>query len=294
MQSFSTEWLDYDYDGVIWEMDYGDHERRFLGELGPYASHGNVEAYFLEIGCGLGITTVMAQRNFAGTAIGVDLSMAAWRAAQAHRDNPNVHFVQGSVFALPFAPAQFDTVYTRGVLHHTFSTEAAFRALAPQCRPGGTLYVWVYGPKSINDNVFRRAVYGAEVVMRFVLNRMPSWISPIALAPLALGYVAFNRSRRLRDETIQPYNYRRALHAARDRFTPEFAFRHPPEEVCEWMRSAGFVDVQVVDWREMPTADHDDYRRNVGVRCRAPTGHGHPAARTADAPSPAFARALDA
>ena len=34
MRSFSVEWLEYDFDGVIWEMDYEDHERRFLTELG--------------------------------------------------------------------------------------------------------------------------------------------------------------------------------------------------------------------------------------------------------------------
>jgi SAM-dependent methyltransferase/uncharacterized protein YbaR (Trm112 family) len=267
MQSFSVEWLEYDFDGVIWEMDYGDHERRFLKEIEGYAHEGG-PARFLEIGCGLGITTAMAQTNFGGEAVGVDLSLAAWRAAATHRNNPNLHFVQASVFALPFETASFDTIYTRGVLHHTYSTRAAYKSLAPLCRPGGSLYVWVYGPKSINDNLFRRSVYGVEVVMRFILNRSPSWLAHIALAPFALSYVAFNRARRSRNPRIQPYNYTRALHAARDRFTPEFAHRHDAEEVQEWFRESGYTDVQVVDWRTMPSADHDDYRRNTGVRGR--------------------------
>ena len=269
MQSFSTEWLDYDYDGVIWEMDYGDHERRFMAELGRYAPSGRKDSVrFLELGCGLGITTVMAQKNFGGDAVGVDLSLAAWRAAACNRSNPFLHFVQASVFALPFAPGTFDTVYSRGVLHHTFSTEKAFRALAPMCRQGGSLYVWVYGPKSINDNLFRRAIYILELAMRFILNRSPAWVSRIALAPFAIGYIVFNRLRRLKNPHIQPYHYGRALHAARDRFTPEFAHRQEAGQVSRWFRDAGFVDLEVVDWRTMPDADHDDYRRNVGVRAR--------------------------
>jgi SAM-dependent methyltransferase/uncharacterized protein YbaR (Trm112 family) len=267
MRSFSVEWLEYDFDGVIWEMDYADHERRFLKEVEGYA-HAAGSPRFLEIGCGLGITTAMAQKNFGGEAVGVDLSLAAWRAAAMHRGNPNLHFVQASVFALPFEAGSFDTIYTRGVLHHTYSTHEAYRALAPLCRPGGALYVWVYGPKSINDNLFRRAVYGVEVVMRFILNRCPAWLSNAALAPFALGYMAFNRARRSANRRIQAYNYTRALHAARDRFTPEFAHRHGANEVCQWFRDAGYVDIEVVDWRSMPSADHDDYRRNTGVRAR--------------------------
>ena len=268
MRSFSTEWLDYDFDGVIWEMDYTDHEQRFLKEMGAYAPPKNRPGRFLEIGCGLGITTAMANKNFGAEAVGVDLSLAAWRAAATHRNNPSLHFVQASAFALPFEAETFDTIYTRGVLHHTYSTQGAFRGLAPLCRPGGALYVWVYGPKSINDNAFRRLVYSAEVVMRFVLNRCPSWLSTLALAPFALSYLAFNRVRHWSNRRIQPYNYTRALHAARDRFTPEFAHRHDAAEVCQWFRDAGYADLEVVDWRTMPSADHDDYRRNTGVRGR--------------------------
>ena len=270
MRSFSTEWLEYDFDGVIWEMDYADHEQRFLKEMGDYAPPKHRPGRFLEIGCGLGITTAMANKNFGAEAVGVDLSLAAWRAAATHRDNPSLHFVQASAFALPFEPSTFDTIYTRGVLHHTYSTHGAFRGLAPLCRPGGTLYVWVYGPKSINDNPFRLMVYSAEVIMRFVLNRCPAWLSPIALAPFALSYLAFNRVRHWSNRRIQPYNYTRALHAARDRFTPEFAHRHDADEVCRWFRDAGYVDLEVVDWRTMPSADHADYRRNTGVRGRRP------------------------
>ena len=155
------------------------------------------------------------------------------------------------------------------MLHHTYSTREAFHALAPLCAAGGSLYVWVYGPKSINDNLFRRAVYAVEVVMRFVLNRCPAWLSHmLALAPFRSHLVSSTASRHWAIREFSLYNYTRALHAARDRFTPEFAHRHDAEEVCHWFREAGYVDLEVVDWRTMPSADHDDYRRNTGVRGR--------------------------
>ena len=271
LRSFSTEWLEYDFDGVIWEMDYADHEKRFLTELGPYAP-ANSDDLFLELGCGLGITTFLAQKNFGVDAVGVDLSFAAMKAAQHYRGNPFLHFVEASVFHLPFAPETFGAVYSRGVLHHTYSTHEAFRALARSCRPGGSMYLWVYGPKSIDDNLFRRCTYGVEVAMRRLLSRGSHGAAQeAALAPFALAYAAFNRVRRWADPTIQPYNYRRALHAARDRFTPEFAHRQDDHQVSGWFREAGFEQIEVVDWRQMPTADHDDYRRNTGVRGRLPS-----------------------
>jgi SAM-dependent methyltransferase/uncharacterized protein YbaR (Trm112 family) len=269
LSSFSAEWLAYDYDGVIWEMDYADHERRFLAEIGHYGPRPGSQGRFLELGCGLGITTQMAHKQFGVEAIGVDLSLAALRAAVNFKDNPFVHFVQASVFSLPFEHGSFETVYSRGVLHHTYSTEKAFEALAKFCAPGGTTYLWVYGPRSIDDNALRRALFFAERAIRRTLRgRASGPVANVLLYPLATAYLAFNRYRRYRDPSIQPYNFQRALHAARDRFTPEFAYRHSAEEVNRWFREAGFSDIEVVDWRAMPSADHDDYRRNTGVRGR--------------------------
>jgi hypothetical protein len=78
--------------------------------------------------------------------------------------------------------------------------------------------------------------------------------------------MAFNASRRLKNPQIQKYNFERALHAARDRFTPSYAHRHDRGEVLKWFQDEGFEEIQVVDWQTMPSADHDDYRRNVGIR----------------------------
>ena len=194
------------------------------------------------------------------------------RAAQHYRGNPFLHFVQGSVFYLPFAEGSFDTIYSRGVLHHTYSTQKAFASLTRYAKPGGATYLWVYGPKSINDNLLRRGLHTVEKAVRKLLSGRDSGpLANVILCPLAAAYVVFNHGRRLTDPTIRAYNFQRALHAARDRFTPEFAHRHSSDEVLGWFREAGYVQLEVVDWRAMPTADHDDYRRNTGVRGRKAT-----------------------
>ena len=269
LRSFSREWLNYDYDGVIWELSYDDHEQRFLAEVGREPGRQSSDEptrTFLEVGCGIGITTYLAHKNFGADAVGLDLSDAALRAATHYKTNPFLHFVQASAFAPPFADDFFDLIYSRGVLHHTFSTREAFRIVARLCRPGGRMYLWVYGPGSITSSPLRRALYVSEIVLRRILSHQPPGVATVALSPIALAYMSFNAFRHAQTPEIQRLSYARALHAARDRFTPRYAHRHGESEVTRWFEEAGFKDIDVVDWRSMPRADHDDYRRNVGVR----------------------------
>src|SRR5215813_3674976 len=141
--SFSTEWLAYDYDGVIWELSYDAHKERIMKEIGLASSR-----WHLEVGSGLGIATNVAQESFECDAIGLDLSLASLKATRQFACNPFLHFVQASVFAIPLRRDFFDTIYSRGVLHHTYSTESAFKCLASHCRNDNTLYIWLYNRHS--------------------------------------------------------------------------------------------------------------------------------------------------
>jgi len=284
LRSFSREWAGYRYDGVIWSMSWEDNDRRLVAELGLRQAPDMPQS-LLEVGCGIGVTTSQAQRHLKGDAVGVDLSLAVVGAAEHFRGHPLLHFVQASAFYLPFESGAFDVIYSRGVLHHTYSTRDALMAVAKYCRPGGRFYLWVYGPGSINDTPFRRVAYAAETALRPLLSRAPGALSTAVLAPIALGYVGFNRMKRHWDGTVQTFTFERALHSARDRFTPRFAHRQHASQVVEWFREAGFEGIEVVDWREVPSADQDDYRRNTGVRGARPgvasvTAVDAPVART--------------
>lgn len=262
--SFSTEWLNYDYDGVIWELSYADHEVRFRKEVGD-ASGG--PGWFLEVGCGLGLATSVAQSLSSRDCVGMDLSLAVTKAAEQFRSNPRMHFVQASAFAPPFADSHFDLMYSRGVLHHTYSTQKAFEKVAPLCKPTGTFFLWLYGPGSIRSTPLRIVLFALEAVTRPIVSRAPdSALSKLFLGTMSLGYMLFNRLRRLTNPEIQPLSFSRGVHAARDRFTPKYAHRHSAQEICSWFQANGFGQVQVLDWRAMPPADQDDFRRNVGVR----------------------------
>lgn len=264
-RSFSEEWREYEYDGVLWDISYSDNVSRLVTEVGLSTEEWRNQTW-LEVGCGIGMTTAQAQKLSGTDAVGVDLSMAVFKAADQFRSNPFLHFVQASAFTLPLAPGTFDVVYSRGVLHHTYSTRRAFLSMATVARQGGRVYLWVYGPGSVAATPLRLCAYAAEMALRPVLSRLPTAVASAVLTPVAGAYLAFNTFRRRRVHNVQPYTFRRALHAARDRFTPRFAHRQSTAQVMQWFRDAGCTDLEVVDWSMIPSADQDDYRRNTGVR----------------------------
>lgn len=97
----------------------------------------------LEVGCGAGRFTEVLAATCADV-WSFDLSDAVEANFVNNGHLSNVHIFQASIDAIPFASGQFDRVLCLGVLQHTPDPAAAFRALATQVRPGGSLAVDVY------------------------------------------------------------------------------------------------------------------------------------------------------
>lgn len=263
--SFSAEWATYDYGTTLWTAPTNDRLMTFRGECG--LKKGELTGgRFCEIGCGLGITTNEASTGLGAEAWGVDLSQAVFRAATEFKSNQRLHFVQASVFALPFERHQFDFVYSHGVLHHTWSTRVAISRAAELLGKNGTIYVWLYGFDDVRISLARRFAYAIEAVTRPVLARLPSSITTIALLPLIPLYQFASAVGQRSGTHACRYTAQQALHAARDRFTPMFAHRHEISEVFEWFRDMGFEKIQRVDGSEVSTSWKYAIDRNVAVR----------------------------
>ena len=193
MRSFSKEWLEYDYDGVIRDLSYEDHEKRFLAEIGPEVAEDGRGGLFVEIGCGLGLTTLFAAKNLRCDALGVDLSLAVMRATQQFKSNPFLHFVQGSAFYLPLRKSLATVMYSHGVLHHTYSTSEAVALVSRHCGKEGWLYLWLYGSGSKRGSLARRIAYGLENAMRpSIARNLGSLPSRAALGGMAYAYLLVN------------------------------------------------------------------------------------------------------
>ena len=269
LRNFSSEWANYKWSGKsCWS---GTPEKvlewmRFA--LGARA-YPLKRKLVLEVGIGIGGIANGLAKSEGCEIVGVDLSYAVDQASLYFGDNPRLHIVQASVFALPFRCSTFDVVYSQGVIHHTYSTKAAFAQLPRLPKVNGMLYIWVYSHEDEGATVLRRILMITERLVRPILSRLPRWAQSFALLPTVIPYILYQnfvRRRRLGREAAASYGYTEAMHAARDRFTPPFAHRHTYEEVAEWFRASSYEKLEFLRDEELPAGSDESFRRCVGIR----------------------------
>lgn len=101
------------------------------------------DQWVLDVGCGAGRFAEVAI-NAGAKVVALDYSSAVDACYANLKQHPNLHVVQGDIYALPLAPETFPFVYSIGVLQHTPDVAKAFAALPCMVRRGGRLCVDYY------------------------------------------------------------------------------------------------------------------------------------------------------
>lgn len=99
--------------------------------------------WVLDAGCGAGRFAEVAL-NAGANVVALDYSSAVDACYANLKHHPNLHVVQGDIYALPFERESFSFVYSLGVLQHTPDVARAFAALPPMLQSGGSLCVDYY------------------------------------------------------------------------------------------------------------------------------------------------------
>lgn len=118
--------------------------------------------WVLDVGCGAG-RFLDAAAPSGCEIVGLDLSSAI-DAAQENLSNwPNVHFVQASIYDLPFKEGAFDYCYCIGVIQHTPDPIKSLASLARVIKSSGELALTIY-PRKIWTKLYSK--YWLRVITR--------------------------------------------------------------------------------------------------------------------------------
>ncbi len=141
---------------------YGDFWHRYDDELFKqsvllfekrWLANGEARDFFrgkrcLDVGCGGGRYSFAMVLMGAASVVGMDVSDSGLEDARRRGSAlglRRVAFQQGSVLELPFANGEFDFICCSGVLHHTVGIERGLAELYRVLKPGGSLYLLLYG-----------------------------------------------------------------------------------------------------------------------------------------------------
>ena len=156
------------------------------------------------------------------------------------------------------------------MLHHLPDPHAGFRALLPLVRPGGAIFIWVYGQEG---NRFVRTVVEP---MRRVSTRLPPQLLRWLAFPLAVGFHAMARnvyrpvrlkrlSRRLPlaayMESVSHFTFRQNYAIVFDQLVAPKSHYISRDELQRWAAAAGLDDVSI-------TSRNDNSWRLFGRRPR--------------------------
>ena len=182
----------------------------------------------LDAGCGSGFA-IKVLRILGSTCHSCDIGVDAVRRLRATLEpaDPEAaeHLINASVLALPYDAESFDFVHCNGVLHHTTDPRGGFNELVRVTRPGGVLFVGIYG---------RGGLYNGALVVARVFARLIPYRWTARVLDVLLG------ARKV------PNSFIPARVSVLDNLYVPIRHRYLEGELRKWFRESGFEDGEVV------------------------------------------------
>lgn len=224
-----------------------------------------IKPIVLDAGCGAGMSgfeyfePVWQNIHYIGADISSAVDVAKQRAYE--RKLPSV-FLQADLASLPIPPESIDVIFSEGVLHHTDSTENAFKSLVPLLKKDGRIMVYIYkkkGPiREFTDDYVRNILQSMSeeeawqalvplTKLGISLGKLQTHITieePVELLQIPAGtydiqrffYWHVAKMFYREDLTLDELN-----HINFDWYYPKNAHRHTPEELRKWCSDMNLI-----------------------------------------------------
>ena len=207
----------------------------------------------LDLGCGYGRHSYFAAR-YGAEVFAVDHSEdAVLMTRENTRNYQHVHVIQADANQLPFLDASMDRVFTFGVLHHVEEPKSILQEAHRVLLSGGTLSLWVYGPRQGLTLLINNALRGATTNMTseqlmHLSRAIAGFVRAGSHTPyrmfrhLPIGHALVSHLP-LHDHHQWPFDIVVADIYDRLRFPVLHWFRG--EELEVWLIEQGYVDTQI-------------------------------------------------
>lgn len=219
------------------------HDNAFLAGMGQEEKASKKSV--LNVGVGFGKETLILSEIFPNAKVyAIDLNLSVVQAGidMIEKSGGRIFPVVASLFKIPFADKSFDHVHSNGVLHHTFSTKAAFESIEKKVAEHGSIFIWLYAHEDPWEfhgmrGFLLKTFYLGTYMLRPILSRSPGFFRAMIMHAIALPYHFLVSKPRGKH---QNWKYSNTVHGLRDMFTPRYAHRHGWNEVMTWYEQAGY------------------------------------------------------
>ncbi|HSK70103.1 MAG TPA: methyltransferase domain-containing protein [Pyrinomonadaceae bacterium] len=143
--SFGYQWNEFKGTQLDSKSGTTQSADRFYSETG-WTSDWLKGKWILDAGCGAGRFLDVVSQNDCEV-VGIDISSAIEASKKNLADRKNVHFVQASIYELPFREGAFDGCYCIGVVQHTPNPAKTLESISRLVKKGGQLVVTIYERK---------------------------------------------------------------------------------------------------------------------------------------------------
>jgi SAM-dependent methyltransferase len=215
------------------------------------------ENWVLDCGCGAGRFAEIALEAGAKV-VAVDVSSAVDACYANLKHHPNLHVVQGDIYALPFGAGLFPFVYSLGVLQHTPDVAKAFASLPPMVAPGGRFcadfYEMTWKHRLLPRHFLRILTTRMEKERLFELCRR--WVPRLLVVSQRLGRIPRIGGLLVRAMPVADYTglydldesqlKEWALLDTYDWLSPQYDQPQDRADVTRWIGASGFAEAAVL------------------------------------------------
>jgi SAM-dependent methyltransferase len=231
-----------------------EHEEQFLRWSAPLTRDDWRGKTFIDGGCGIGRNSYWPMQFGAAGGVGVDVDDRTLGRAIANLAKfPTVEVRKQSIYEITEENA-VDIAFSIGVVHHLEFPERAVARLARAAKPGGRVFVWLYGRENngwivwfadpIRKGLFSWMPLGLVHALSYPLSAA-LWLF-VHIFPAPIEY--FRLLKRLKFDHLRAIVF--------DHMIPKIALYYRKDEAIALLKSAGLEDVEAHWVNEMSWAVH--------------------------------------